>query len=209
MKPSSPAECRMHILSMFSASCWGTKRWIQIRLIHNSWEPEIRRSADCILFQVVVNEVYFNRIGDGIVWTVSLFKKLRFILYDVMLKFVYSTEAQLLAYATWSSQRYVNAKVVSDLEIGRDRTLVGAISWGDSVDIDFRLDDYVTRAEVLNALDYIRYTGGLTNTAAALSVLRTQMFWTSSRPSAILPGFTITTSKRYVPTKIESKFQTF
>ena len=103
----------------------------------------------------------------------------------------------------------MNAKVVSDLEIGRDRTLVGAISWGDSVDIDFRLDDYVTRAEVLNALDYIRYTGGLTNTAAALSVLRTQMFWTSSRPSAILPGFTITTSKRYVPTKIESKFQTF
>jgi len=77
---------------------------------------------------------------------------------------------------------------VSDLEVGTDRTLVGAMSWGDSVDIDFRLDDYVTRAELLSTLDYIRYTGGLTNTAAALSILRTQMFWTSSRPGAILPG---------------------
>jgi len=79
-------------------------------------------------------------------------------------------------------------KVVSDLEVGTDRTLVGAISWGDSVDIDFRLDDHVTRPEVLTALDYIRYTGGLTNTAAALNLLRTQMFWASSRPGAILPG---------------------
>jgi len=77
---------------------------------------------------------------------------------------------------------------VSDLEVAADRTLVGAMSWSDSVDIDFRLDDYVSRAEVVTSLDYIRYTGGLTNTAAALSVLRTQMFWTSSRPGAILPG---------------------
>ena len=82
----------------------------------------------------------------------------------------------------------MNVKVVSDLEIATDRTLVGALSWGDTVDIDFRLDDYANRAEVLNALDYIRYTGGLTNTAEALSRLRTQMFWTSSRPGAILPG---------------------
>ena len=79
-------------------------------------------------------------------------------------------------------------KVVSDLEVATDRTLVGVLSWSDSVDIDFRLDDYVSRPEVLTALDYIRYTGGLTNTAAALAVLRTQMFWTSSRPGAILPG---------------------
>jgi len=82
----------------------------------------------------------------------------------------------------------MNVKVVSDLEIATDRTLVGALSWGDTVDIDFRLDDYANRAEVLNALDYIQYTGGLTNTAEALSRLRTQMFWTSSRPGAILPG---------------------
>jgi len=79
-------------------------------------------------------------------------------------------------------------KVVSDLEVATDRTLVGAISWGDSVDVDFRLDGHVTRAEVLTALDYIRYTGGLTNTAAALNLLRTQMFWASSRPGAIVPG---------------------
>jgi len=79
-------------------------------------------------------------------------------------------------------------EVVSDLEIATDRTLVGAMSWSDSVDIDFRLDDYASRAEVVTALDYIRYTGGLTNTAAALNVLRNQMFWTSSRPGAILPG---------------------
>lgn len=82
----------------------------------------------------------------------------------------------------------MNIKVVSDLEVATDRTLVGAVSWSDSVEIDFRLDDYVTRAEVLSALDYVRFTGGLTNTAAALSILRTQMFWSSSRPGAILPG---------------------
>jgi len=84
----------------------------------------------------------------------------------------------------------INAiQVVTDLEVATDRTLVGALSWADSVDIDFRLDDYVSRAEVLNELDYIRYTGGLTNTAAALNTLRNQMFWTSSRPGAILPGY--------------------
>jgi len=96
-----------------------------------------------------------------------------------------SVQAQAI---TWSCRWCVNVKVVSDLEVATDRTLVGAISWADSVDIDFRLDDYVTRTEVLSALDYIRYTGGLTNTAAALSTLRTQMYWTSSRPGAILPG---------------------
>ena len=78
--------------------------------------------------------------------------------------------------------------MVSDVEVATDRTLVGAMSWSDAVDIDFRLDDYVTRAEVVTSLDYIRYAGGLTNTAAALSVLRTQMFWTASRPGALLPG---------------------
>jgi len=84
-------------------------------------------------------------------------------------------------------------KVVSDLEIATDRTLVGAISWADSVDIDFRLDDYATRAEVLTALDYIRHTGGRTNTAAALSALRS-MFWTSTRPGAILSGSVVIVS---------------
>ena len=82
---------------------------------------------------------------------------------------------------------------MSDLEVATDRALVGAMSWSDSVDIDFRLDDYVSRAEVLSALEYIQFTGGLTNTAAALSALRTQMFWTSSRPGAILPGSIVIT----------------
>ena len=91
--------------------------------------------------------------------------------------------------------------MVSDVEVATDRTLVGAMSWSDAVDIDFRLDDYVTRAEVVTSLDYIRYAGGLTNTAAALSVLRTQMFWTASRPGALLPGAPHSAARRHAPTK--------
>ena len=62
------------------------------------------------------------------------------------------------------------SEMVSDLDIDHARdtgTQVGAVTFANDVSLEFHLNSFSTKFEILNALD-LMYTGGSTNTAAAL-----------------------------------------
>lgn len=57
-----------------------------------------------------------------------------------------------------------------------DRTRVGLITFGDSATLQFDLEQYSTREDVLHAIQMLRFTGGRTNTQAALAMAANQLF---------------------------------
>ena len=61
--------------------------------------------------------------------------------------------------------------MVSQLEIGPDNTQVGLINFGSSAQIEFHLNTHQDSSSLLQAIANILYTGGGTNTAAALTTL--------------------------------------
>jgi len=65
--------------------------------------------------------------------------------------------------------------------------MVGALSWSNTVDIDFQLSDYHTRREVQQAVNHIQYVGNMTHTSEALMTLRTRMFNYFRRPRGVKP----------------------
>lgn len=66
--------------------------------------------------------------------------------------------------------------IAETLEIRSEKTRVGAIKWSDSASVEFQLNAYTQKQDVLNALRRISFMGGRTNTASALEQVRTQMF---------------------------------
>lgn len=68
------------------------------------------------------------------------------------------------------------ASIVRQLDVGPDRTRVGLIYWSDQAVVGFRLDRYDNRQDVIQAISYSPYLGGKTNTAAALRLLRQDVF---------------------------------
>lgn len=61
--------------------------------------------------------------------------------------------------------------VVHGLEFRFDRTRMGLVSFSDSAKVDFQLDSYQGKQDVLNALSFGR-SGGRTNTADALRLVK-------------------------------------
>jgi uncharacterized protein with von Willebrand factor type A (vWA) domain len=78
-------------------------------------------------------------------------------------------------------------QVISNLEIGVEKTMVGALSWSDSVDVDFHLDDHISRRELYQAVNSITYVGNVTYTSQALSKARLEMFNSNLRPRSLKP----------------------
>ena len=61
---------------------------------------------------------------------------------------------------------------VSFFTIGSEFTHVGVVAYSSSSSIQFDLDEYTTLSSLQNAISRVRYTGGGTNTAAALDNAR-------------------------------------
>lgn len=66
-------------------------------------------------------------------------------------------------------------EVIYGLPIGFDRARVAMLHLSDTADIDFYLDTYQTRQEVLNALSF-QTSGGATNTQDAIRMMYEEVF---------------------------------
>ena len=68
-------------------------------------------------------------------------------------------------------------QVISGLNVGR-QVRVGLLTYGTEVNVIYNLEAFLTKSEVLNAMS-VYYTGGTTNTAAAINTAANQMFQTN------------------------------
>jgi len=68
------------------------------------------------------------------------------------------------------------AEIVSGLEIGPDEGQVAVIRFGNTASLMFGLTAHDNQADLLTAINNIRYTGGGTNTAEALNLLLSDGF---------------------------------
>jgi len=66
--------------------------------------------------------------------------------------------------------------LVDTLNVAKDQSKIGVMTFSDTATIDIELGKYSTRTEIRNAIDKIRYRRGKTNTAAALTMLLDQAF---------------------------------
>ena len=71
--------------------------------------------------------------------------------------------------------------IVMSLDIGPDASQVGVIRFASDASVIFNLDTHDNQADLLTAVSNIIYTGGGTNTAAALNLLLSDGF-TGARP---------------------------
>ena len=56
------------------------------------------------------------------------------------------------------------------------KTRVGALKWSDSASVEFHLNSYDQKQDVISALQRISFMGGRTNTASALEQVNTSSF---------------------------------
>ena len=83
--------------------------------------------------------------------------------------------------ATISASKYRQlldfiVNVVAQLDIDSGRVRVAVITYSDTMTVRFRFSTYNTRLDVANAVIRLPYSGYETDTAAALRLLRTDLF---------------------------------
>ena len=66
--------------------------------------------------------------------------------------------------------------IVRNLEIRPRRTRVGVATYASTATVQFYLNTYERKEDVLQAIEFIQFQGGKTNTAAGINLLRTTMF---------------------------------
>jgi len=60
------------------------------------------------------------------------------------------------------------ASLAEQFEISNDRTRIGAVKWSDGAEVQFQLNEYRSKQDVIMALRRITFMGGKTNTADAI-----------------------------------------
>ncbi len=83
------------------------------------------------------------------------------------------------------------ANVIDTLDIGENQSQVGVITFATVPSIIFNLNTHNTKSELLNASNAISYTGGSTDTAAALDLLRISGFAGARPQSQGIPTYAI------------------
>ena len=83
--------------------------------------------------------------------------------------------------ATISASKYRHlldflVNVVAQLDVDSGKVRVAVIIYSDTPTIEFRLSTYSNRLDVANAIRSLPYSGYETDTAAALSMLRYDLF---------------------------------
>ena len=88
--------------------------------------------------------------------------------------------------------KFVTA-ITSAFHINPNITRVGVLTFGDHSEVQFRLSDYETENEVMEAVHKINQSNGDTNTASALLTMTTDIFADKySRPGVVKIGVVIT-----------------
>lgn len=68
------------------------------------------------------------------------------------------------------------AKIVDEVELSPTKTRIGAISFADTSHVNFNLNSFVNKGDVINAIKRIKFLGEKTNIASALLMLKDTMF---------------------------------
>ena len=69
--------------------------------------------------------------------------------------------------------------IIEDLNVGEDRTRVAVVTYSDSAKLEFNLDKFNSRREMIPAVEELEYANGKTNTAAALNLATSQIYGNS------------------------------
>lgn len=85
------------------------------------------------------------------------------------------------SYDNWQLLLDFIANIVDHLYIGTEfsDTRVGLIRFSDTAELEFTLDRYTTKNELINRIKSLKYAGSFTNTQAALNLLHTRLFGTA------------------------------
>ena len=76
----------------------------------------------------------------------------------------------------YQSMKQFVRNTVDEFNIGADQTQVGVISYSGSARVRFYLNSYHDKSALLTAIDNLPYSGGTTDTAGAIDLLRQQGF---------------------------------
>ena len=94
------------------------------------------------------------------------------------------------------SERFLAVKeffvtVIEDLEIGEDGVRIGLVSFEDEARVDFYLDSYTSKEDVIQAVRVLNYNGGRTNIADALELAREDVLDANRGDRQDVPNFLI------------------
>ncbi|CAH1784875.1 unnamed protein product [Owenia fusiformis] len=81
--------------------------------------------------------------------------------------------------------------IILNLPISSSKTRVGAVSFATSAQRNFYLNTYFDNRELLNAIERIPYTGGATNIAEALQLIRLDIFKEVNGDRASVPNVVV------------------
>ena len=78
--------------------------------------------------------------------------------------------------ANFQKMKEFVTQMIGLVNVDGDASNVGVITFGDTAKIEFQLDRHETRFDIQQAVMNVSYTYGTTNTAAALQMLREEMY---------------------------------
>ncbi len=81
--------------------------------------------------------------------------------------------------------------IAKELEIHNQKTRVGAIKWSDNAEMQFQLNKYSAKQDVVQALRHISFMGGRTHTSSALRTMKDTMFTRSNGDRENVPNVAI------------------
>lgn len=80
---------------------------------------------------------------------------------------------------------------LASAQLEQDIVRIGAVTYSTDVHVRFNLNTYKTRSDILNAIDAIPYTYGSTNTAGAITMMRTNMYRSHNGDRPDVPNIAI------------------
>lgn len=82
--------------------------------------------------------------------------------------------------------------VIEDMELWNDKIRIGLVSFDDQARVEFFMDTYTSKADVIQAIRQLQYNGGRTNIADALQLAREDVFDPDRGDRADVPNFLVT-----------------
>ena len=112
---------------------------------------------------------------------------------DIVFVLDSSGSIEISGKGNWNLMLDFLVSIVNDLNIGSNAIRVGVVSYSGLSKVNFLLDEYTTRSDLVDAIQRIPYIGDSTNTAAAIEDMRTKVFTQrGDRPNVPNMGIVIT-----------------
>ena len=83
------------------------------------------------------------------------------------------------------------SRTVNDFKIGQTSVQIGVLTFSTTPTLEFYLNQYTTKAQVLSQIQSISYSGGTTHTDEAIQFARNNMFTAQHGDRADAPNFVI------------------